>query len=464
MKRFNISFIAVLCCISSFAANGTKIGQFYYILNDATLTATVTWGGGQSSSGTPGYSGAISIPSTISDESKQYSVTSIGNSAFEGCSGLTSITIPEGVTSIGSSAFNGCSGLKSITIPSSVTSIKGNAFYGCSGLKSITIPSSVTSIGSYAFRGCSGLTSITIPSSVTSIETGAFERCFGLKSITIPSGVTSIGSNAFKNCFGLTSITIPSSVTSIETGAFNGCSGLTSITIPEGVTSIGTSAFADCSNLESLVVLPATPPSVGTNAFNNVSPDITVYVYDVDEYEKGTWGGFTNIKGLGDYKIKALNEIDAAMEDVELTDAEKVAISVYKGQVSSASDLAAAVAAKEAALAFINLHPTKAAALAEIQKEMKGATGSAYLNGLVAENVNAINAATDVNTINSNKESAINKIKAVIDIYKAGASETLGAMGEEKTNCPAVKVTKGDKVVILYAPEKVEMIKVSENK
>ena len=428
MKRFIISFIAVLCCISSFAANGTKIGNFYYLLDNATLTATVTWGGGQSSSGTPGYSGSITIPSEVSNDSKTYCVTSIGTNAFNGCSGLTSLTIPEGVTSIGTNAFYGCYGLTSITIPNGVTSIGTNAFSGCSGLTSITIPSSVTSIGDYAFYGCSKLTSI-----------------------TIPEGVTSIGTNAF-----------------------HGCSGLTSITIPSSVTSIGTSAFSDCSNLESLVVLPATPPSVGTNAFNNVSQDIPVYVYDVYEYKKGPWGKFTNLnfKGFKDYKNAAISEIDAAMEDVELTDAEKVAISVYKGQINSASDFAAVIAAKEAALAIINLHPTKAAALAEIQAEMDGETGSAYLNGLVAEDVNAINAATDVNTISSNKESAINKIKAVIEGFIAGKAEgvedgkaeTLGEMGEEKTNCPAVKVTKGDKVVILYAPEKVEMIKVSENK
>ena len=102
------------------------------------------------------------------------SVTSIGNNAFYGCSGLTSVTIPNSVKSIGERAFRDCSGLTSVIIPNSVTSIGNEAFSGCSGLTSVSIPNSVTSIGIYAFYGCSGLTSVTIPNSVTSIGDGAF--------------------------------------------------------------------------------------------------------------------------------------------------------------------------------------------------------------------------------------------------------------------------------------------------
>ena len=194
------------------------------------------------------------------------SVTSIGNQAFYGCSGMTSITIPNSVTSIGNSAFLGCSGLTSITIPSSVTSIDIQAFSGCSGLTSITIPSSVTSIGSSAFSGCSGLTSITIPSSVTSIGSSAFSGCSGLTSITIPSSMTCIGDCVFQNCSGLTSITIPSSVTSIGDCAFQHCSGLTSITIPSSVTSIGDYTFSYCHSLTTLMI-PSSVTSIGSSTF-----------------------------------------------------------------------------------------------------------------------------------------------------------------------------------------------------
>ena len=137
----------------------------------------------------------------------------IGGSAFENCSSLESITIPDSVTSIEKSAFKGCSRLTSINIPDGVTSIGERAFYECSSLTNITIPNSVTSIGDYAFYYCSSLTSITIPNSVTSIRDQAFANCSSLTSINIPDSVTSIGDFAFYDCSSLTSITIPNSVT-----------------------------------------------------------------------------------------------------------------------------------------------------------------------------------------------------------------------------------------------------------
>ena len=134
----------------------------------------------------------------------------IAIAAFDYCSGLTSITIPNSVTSIGGLAFWDCESLTSITIPNSVTSIGYAAFYGCSSLTSVTIPNSVTSIGGLAFKGCKSLTSVTIPNSVTSIGEGAFEGCSGLTSIIIPNSVTSIGGVAFAFCSSLISVTIPS--------------------------------------------------------------------------------------------------------------------------------------------------------------------------------------------------------------------------------------------------------------
>ena len=197
------------------------------------------------------------------------SVNSIGEHAFDGCSGLTSITIPDSVKSIGYSAFSGCSGLTSITIPDSVTSIGSSAFYGCIGLTSITIPDSVTSVANSAFWGCKGLTSVTIPNSVTSIGSSAFSRCSGLTSVTIPDSVTSIGDEAFCNCTGLTSITIPNSVTSIGS-SFYGCSGLMSVTIGNSVTSIGEHAFCNCTGLTSITI-PDSVKSIGNSAFSGCS-------------------------------------------------------------------------------------------------------------------------------------------------------------------------------------------------
>ena len=229
------------------------------------------------------YSGKIVIPETVEYNGTVCNVTSIGESAFYQCSGLTSVTIPNSVTSIGDKAFYECSGLTSVTIPNSVTSIGNWAFVSCSGLTSVTIPNSVTSIEAYAFYGCSGLTSVTIPNSVESIGNWAFAGCSGLTSVTIGNSVTSIGSYAFRACSGLTSVTIGNSVTSIGFYAFYGCSGLTSVTIPNSVESIGERAFKGCSGLTS-VTIPNSVTIICDEAFIGCSGLTSVTIGSGVEY------------------------------------------------------------------------------------------------------------------------------------------------------------------------------------
>ena len=252
-----------------------------------------------------GNSSSVTIPSHYTINGKRYTVTSIGNNAFDGYTGLASIEIPNTVTSIGESAFNSCSGLTSLEIPNSVTSIGYNAFVLCTGLKSIEIPGSVTNIENSAFSSCSGLESIvvaeentvydsrnncnaiietatntllqgcqntTVPNSVTGIGHSAFYLCTGLKSIEIPNSVTTIADYAFGNCEGLTSIEIPNSVTSIGWSAFEGCSGLTGeLVIPNSVTSIGWSAFEGCSGLTGELVIPNSVTSIESRMFYGCS-------------------------------------------------------------------------------------------------------------------------------------------------------------------------------------------------
>ena len=131
------------------------------------------------------------------------------------------------------------------------------AFYGCSGLTSLTLPSSVTKIGCYALSSCIGLTSLTLPSSVTEIGEHAFLNCRGLTNFTIPSGVTKIGGAAFFCCYGLISLTIPSSVTAIGSNAFKHCSGLTSIYVyMEKLPETGSNLFLGCDEKNCTVYVP----------------------------------------------------------------------------------------------------------------------------------------------------------------------------------------------------------------
>lgn len=205
---------------------------------------------------------------------------------FSECTGLTSITIPDGVTSIGNRIFYGCISLISIIIPNSVTSIGYGAFHDCQALASITIPNGVKTIGSSTFQNCKKITSITIPNSVTYIGEYAFEGCSSLTSVhifdikawckiifynnplsyahhlylgediirdlVIPDGILTLTSYIFDGCSSLKSVTMPNGVKTIKESAFRGCTNLTSVTIPNSVTNIGESAFSNCGKLETL--------------------------------------------------------------------------------------------------------------------------------------------------------------------------------------------------------------------
>ena len=311
MKKFYFLLIALLCSATMSFAYDVEIDGIYYDFDHENKTAMVTYGGWDEETGGSLYTQSeIVIPEKVTYNGVEYSVTSIGNSAFFECSSLTSITIPNSVTEVGGGVFGNCSNLKSVVLSENMTSlpyindggsgwgIDYGFFHGCISLESIIIPNGIVEIGNLAFNGCESLVSIEIPNSVTEIGgglfasckslktvklpenikvlrahqgyqyTGFFQGCESLESFTIPNSVTEISEKAFYGCSSLTSIEIPNSVTEISEKAFYGCSSLTSIAIPNNVTEIGTDAFYGCSSLTSIEI-PNSVIYLGDMAFAN---------------------------------------------------------------------------------------------------------------------------------------------------------------------------------------------------
>lgn len=345
-QKLGMLMALLLATINANAYDFEVDGIYYSIISLTNPTCEV-------SSGDIKYEGDIIIPSEVTYDNYQLSVTSIGESAFYDCPLLTSVTLPESVKKIEDDAF--CkSGINSINIPESIRSIGRYAFGGCDNLKKaefasiesvcsihydyessyvpddsgvsnplyftkrlfvngveitdLDIPESVTQINPYVFFGCDGLISVRIPESVIKIGTGAFCYCEGLTSATIPSSVKLIDDYAFSDCTNLSSVVISDSVEEIGSCAFDGCKNLLSITLPESIKRIGAWAFSDCINLEEIFYSTLHPISQNKSIFevfyDNYSADLiynnaSLYVPAeafMEFHEKTPWKYFRHIE------------------------------------------------------------------------------------------------------------------------------------------------------------------------
>ena len=261
MRKQIIKFLFLLLAFGY--AMEAKSGEFtvdgirYYYTNEDDDEVSVTY----SSSGK--YSGNIVIPSTVTYNGKQYTVTKIGTGAFRDCTGLTAVTLPNAMTSIGRNAFRDCTGLTTVTISNSVTSIGSYAFYGCTGLTEVTIPNAMTDIGGWAFTYCTGLQTVIwnahnvqdIPLNKSGTPMPPFLYCKNLTDFVFGDEVEHIPDYLCYNLTSLKNLVIGNSVTTIGSYAFSSCTGLKKV-IWNARNANGfqdDTPFSDCENLTEFV-------------------------------------------------------------------------------------------------------------------------------------------------------------------------------------------------------------------
>ena len=281
----------------------TSIGEWAFAgcagLTSVTIPASIT---------TIGYSAFINC-SGLSQVIIPDSVTTIGGYAFSECVGLKRVTLPPNITCIPIGTFNGCTGLMNVDIPSGVTTLGYGVFAGCTGLRRVTIPDSVTSIEGCTFSGCTKLIQVAIPRRITYIPDNMFTECNSLTHITIPTNITSIGVCAFTCCFKLDQITIPNSVTTIKDGAFSGCVGLTRVTIPNSVTTLDGATFMECFGLTA-VTLPDNITTIPPNMFTDCT-SLTHFTIPTNITSIGIWA-FARCTSLAQIDIpSSVTTIDA---------------------------------------------------------------------------------------------------------------------------------------------------------
>ena len=287
---------------------------------DAVL---IDWGDGTTELYTGGgtshtYQGALPQHDVIFT---RRTITSLGQSCFEGCTNLKTIGILNSITTIGSSCFNGCTGLTSIIIPSSTTSIGGSCFSGCTNLAVVNFPSTDISLGVYSFRYCTSLTSVTIKPNM-SLGQYVFQGS-GLTTVVVENGVTSLSQGIFDDCNSLTSVTLPNTLTSLPGQCFDSCRALTTIDIPASITSIGGQCFRNCQSLAEVILHWTSANDIVTYNSNVYSPyysnklfyvpDNTRALYEAKDYPTA------QIRSDFEIQISATKQIITSSESTTIT-------------------------------------------------------------------------------------------------------------------------------------------------
>ena len=240
---------------------------FYKVISESDKTCQVGLGEEGSTAIATTYAGDFTIPSSVNG----YTVTKVGAYAFQGCSGITAMILPEGIKEIGDYAFAYATAMTSVSLPESLEKI-GTGTFKYSGLTAVELPENSLNLGPAAFMGCSQLASVKLPSQITVLPNYLFENCYRLESIVIPNNVNTIGSSCFRN------------------------TALTSVLLPESLGSLGSSSF-ECANLTTVVSPLKQPISIYDDTFSNRT-NATLYVpmdWKSNYYSVNYWKDFGTI-------------------------------------------------------------------------------------------------------------------------------------------------------------------------
>lgn len=288
IKRAGTLLFTLASCMVASAATFEVDGISYEVISQENKTVKVVAVGEE-------VTGALDIPSKVTNEENEYAVLSVGDKAFYGRA-ITALTLPEGLVEIGDSVCCENTSLTTLNLPNTLKTVGEFAFFGCNQLTGFKIPENVEVVKDYGFAYCWGITELDLPEGVREIGEGAFANS-SIKKIVLPESVTKLGKGVFMYCRELEEISIPSTLKVVSNGLFAFCQTLQEVVIPEGVEEIEESAFASCVKL-SKVTLPSTLVKMGINVFMGSSLEHVTIPSGLTEIPDFTFSLNTSLKSV----------------------------------------------------------------------------------------------------------------------------------------------------------------------